>query len=106
GQAVAAADVDRPRSESVARALAQVRVLSVDELVPDDTVELVLNLTIPAAHAEIALQALRAGKCVYGEKPPAATTADARHVLDQARAAGTGSDARQTRSWAQAFRTA
>jgi predicted dehydrogenase len=86
---VAAADLDRSRAESVARAHAGVRALSVDELVSDDTAELVLNLTIPAAHAEIALQAVRAGKSVYCEKPLAATTADARQVLDQAQAAGT-----------------
>jgi predicted dehydrogenase len=85
---VAAADLDRSRAESVARAHAGVRALSVDELMSDDSVELVLNLTVPAAHAEIALQAVGAGKSVYCEKPLAATTADARHVLDQANAAG------------------
>jgi predicted dehydrogenase len=54
----------------------------------DDSVDLVLNLTIPAAHAEIALQAIRAGKSVYCEKPLAASTADARQLLDRAGAAG------------------
>ena len=39
--------------------------------------DLVLNLTIPAAHADIALKAIAAGKSVYGEKPLAATTAEA-----------------------------
>jgi predicted dehydrogenase len=65
-----------------------VRVVSVDELLAADDVELVLNLTIPAAHAEVALKAIAAGKSVYGEKPLAATTAEARHVLDAARDAG------------------
>jgi predicted dehydrogenase len=85
---VVAADLDRSRAESVARAHAGVRALSVDELMSDDTVELVLNLTIPAAHAEIALQAIGAGKSVYCEKPLAATTVDAQQVLDQAQAVG------------------
>ena len=40
-----------------------------------------LNLTIPAAHAEIALAAIAAGKDVYGEKPLAATFADAEAVV-------------------------
>jgi predicted dehydrogenase len=51
-------------------------------------VDVVLNLTIPAAHAAIALQAIAAGKAVYGEKPLAATTAEARSILEAAGAAG------------------
>src|SRR5207302_1156179 len=42
------------------------------------------NLTIPAAHADIGLRAVAAGKSVYGEKPLASTTAEARRVLDEA----------------------
>jgi predicted dehydrogenase len=65
-----------------------VRNLSVDELINDDDVELVLNLTIPAAHADIALQAIAAGKHVYGEKPLAATYEDGVKIIEAARAAG------------------
>jgi predicted dehydrogenase len=50
-------------------------------------VDLVLNLTIPMAHSEVALQAIGAGKSVYGEKPLAATTQQARTVLEAATAA-------------------
>ena len=42
---------------------------SVDELLAHDDVEIVVNLTIPAAHVEVALQAVAAGKHVWGEKP-------------------------------------
>ena len=62
--------------------------MSVEALLADPEVDLVLNLTIPAAHAEVALAAIAAGKHVYGEKPLAATTAEARTVLDAAAAAG------------------
>ncbi|GAA1939194.1 Gfo/Idh/MocA family oxidoreductase [Kitasatospora viridis] len=61
---------------------------SVAELVARDDVDAVLNLTIPAAHAEVALAALAAGKHVYGEKPLAATREEAEAVLAAARAAG------------------
>ena len=52
---------------------------------PIRDVDAVLNLTIPAAHAEIALRALDAGKHVYGEKPLALTTAEARAGARRAR---------------------
>jgi predicted dehydrogenase len=48
----------------------------------------VLTLTTPAAHAEIALAAIRAGKQVYGEKPLAMTLAEGRSILSAATHAG------------------
>ena len=57
-----------PRAQAIATAHPGVRALSVDDLLADDAVDLVLNLTIPAAHAEVALQAIAAGKSVYVRK--------------------------------------
>lgn len=85
---VAVADLDPARARTVADGYDGVRALTVDELLAAPDVDLVLNLTIPAAHADIALKAIAAGKSVYGEKPLAATTAEARQVLAAARAAG------------------
>jgi predicted dehydrogenase len=84
---VAVADLDAARAASVA-AEQGVRALTVDELTADPEVDLVVNLTIPAAHAEIALRAIAAGKGVYGEKPLAATLEEAREVVEAGRAAG------------------
>jgi predicted dehydrogenase len=85
---VAVADLDPARAQAVADDYDGVRALSVDDLLAADDVDLVLNLTIPAAHAEVALKAIAAGKSVYGEKPLAATTAEARQVLEAAREMG------------------
>ncbi|PYI38706.1 oxidoreductase [Arthrobacter psychrolactophilus] len=85
---VAVADLDLSRAEAVAADLPGVRALSVQDLMDDDEVQLVLNLTIPAAHAQVALQAIAAGKSVYGEKPLAATAEEAAGVLAAAAAAG------------------
>ncbi len=51
-------------------------------------VEIVVNLTIPAAHAEVAGQAIAAGKHVWNEKPLALDRASGRALLDAAEAAG------------------
>ncbi|SDR24847.1 Gfo/Idh/MocA family protein [Thermostaphylospora chromogena] len=84
----AAADLDPARARAVADATPGVRALTVEELVADPEVDVVLNLTVPAAHAHVAHLAIAAGKDVYGEKPLAVTTTEAREVLDAAAAAG------------------
>jgi predicted dehydrogenase len=85
---VAAADIDLSRAESVAHSNPGVRALPVDDLMADQEVDLVLNLTIPSAHAEVGRRAVAAGKSVYGEKPLAISTQEARVLLNEARHAG------------------
>lgn len=87
-QLVAVADLDAARAAAVAEGRVGVRSCSVPELLASPDVDLVLNLTIPVAHADIALQAIAAGKSVYGEKPLALNTAQAREVMAAAAAAG------------------
>lgn len=84
----AVADLDQARAQAAASGRPGVRVLGVDELIADPAVDVVLNLTVPAVHAEVALRAIAAGKAVYGEKPLAATVADGRKVLSAAETAG------------------
>lgn len=78
---VAVADLDEARAREVAAAIPGCRALSVAELMADPAVDTVLNLTVPAAHAEVALAALATGKNVYGEKPLAATFEQAQAIL-------------------------
>jgi predicted dehydrogenase len=85
---VAVADLDASRARAAAERIPGSRALTTDELLADPGVGTVLNLTIPAAHAEVALAAIAHGKDVYGEKPLAATFADAARVTDAAAAAG------------------
>jgi predicted dehydrogenase len=86
----AVADLDADRAAAVAAGLPDVRAVSPAELYAADDVDIVLNLTIPGAHAEVAHAAIVAGKHVYGEKPLAADTSQARAVLDAAASAGVG----------------
>lgn len=81
------ADRDVGRAEAVG-ADRGFRASSVEDLLRDPTVDVVLNLTTPDAHADVALRAIAAGKPVYNEKPLAATTWEARKILDAAADAG------------------
>jgi len=85
---VAVADLDEARAEAAADRIPGCRALTTAELLADPDVRAVLNLTIPAAHAEVALAAIAHGKDVYGEKPLAATLPDALRVIDAAKGAG------------------
>lgn len=61
---------------------------TVEELLADPEIEIVLNLTAPIAHASVNLQALQSGKHVYTEKPFALTREDADEVLRLAESKG------------------
>jgi predicted dehydrogenase len=84
----AVTDLDAGRAEAAAQSAGATAVGSVAGLVARDDVDAVLNLTVPAVHAEVALAAIAAGKHVYGEKPLAATREEAAAVLLAARRAG------------------
>jgi predicted dehydrogenase len=62
--------------------------MTVDQLLADPSIDLVVNLTIPRAHVDVGLQCLAAGKHVYSEKPLGITYAEGRKLLDAANAAG------------------
>lgn len=64
------------------------RVMTIDELLADPSIDLVLDLTAPAAHDTINRRALLAGKHVYSEKPLGATPEQARELLHIARERG------------------
>jgi predicted dehydrogenase len=66
---VACSDQIRERAESQAAEFGIPKVLSVEEMLADPEIEVVLNLTIPQVHAAIGMSALEAGKSIYGEKP-------------------------------------
>ena len=60
----------------------------VDEILADPDIEVILNLTVPKAHVEVGLRAIAAGKHVHSEKPLGVTVAEARTLVDAARAKG------------------
>lgn len=84
----AVADAVPERAEALAAEHAGARARSLEALLAADDVDVVLNLTLPAGHADVARQALAAGRHVYGEKPLATSTQDGEEVVRAAREAG------------------
>ena len=84
---VACADID-PAAAKRTEETFGVPAMTVDALLAHDGVDVVLNLTIPAAHGEVNLAALTAGKHAYCEKPFGLDVAEGRKVLAAATAAG------------------
>ncbi|MBY3073149.1 Gfo/Idh/MocA family oxidoreductase [Rhizobium laguerreae] len=64
------------------------RAADVDSLIDDKNIDLILNLTIPAAHFDVSMRALSAGKHVFTEKPLGVTAAEGRGLVDAAAAKG------------------
>jgi predicted dehydrogenase len=85
---VACADLVPQRAAARAAEYGISRTASVADLLADPEIELVLNLTVPAAHAEIAFAAVAAGKSVYNEKPLTISLEDGRRLVDLAAAKG------------------
>ncbi len=58
------------------------------QLLARDDIDIVLNLTVPAAHVPVGLAAIAAGKHVYSEKPLGVSVAEARTLIEAADSAG------------------
>ncbi|MCP4395960.1 MAG: Gfo/Idh/MocA family oxidoreductase [bacterium] len=84
-EVVACADLLLDRAQAQAEKFGIPKACSVEDLLADDSIELVVNLTIPKAHAEVNRQILEAGKHAYVEKPLAVTKNEACSVLQLAK---------------------
>ena len=84
---VACADLIPERAQAKASEFG-VEACSVEAILADPQIEIVVNLTIPKAHAEVALAALQAGKSAYNEKPLAVRREDGQQMLALAKEKG------------------
>lgn len=87
-EVVACADLIHERAQAKAEQYNLAKACSVEELLRDPEIEIVVNLTTPDAHAEVCLAALKAGKNVYVEKPLAITREDGKKILELAKEKG------------------
>lgn len=81
-------DLDPDRARAAGERFGVRACAGTGELLARDDVDVVLNLTIPAAHAEVAEAAIAAGKHVFLEKPLAVRREEGRRLLTLAEARG------------------
>jgi predicted dehydrogenase len=76
-------------SEAAARKIADefgIKAVTLDAMLADPEIGLVINLTVPTAHYGVSKRALLAGKHVYSEKPLGVSMAEAEELMALARA--------------------
>lgn len=84
----ACADLDIERARARAEEFQVPNAYTVEQILADTNIEIIVNLTIPKAHAEVCLKALQAGKHVHVEKPLAVTREDGKRILELAKQNG------------------
>jgi predicted dehydrogenase len=81
---VACADLDVDLAKSRSSEFEVLKGCSVDDLLADPDIEIVINLTVPKVHALVNEQILESGKHAHTEKPFAVEKEDGKKVLDLA----------------------
>jgi predicted dehydrogenase len=84
---IACADVIPSAAERLAHKYS-LRAMSVRDVLAAEDIQIILNLTLPAAHAEVSRAAIAAGKHVYSEKPLAISLPAAVTLIEEAEAKG------------------
>lgn len=85
---VGVADINQQAAQELAQKYKLGAYESVEALMDDESVSIVVNLTPPQVHPLIIRQAFAAGKHVYSEKPLATTYAEASALLAEANQQG------------------
>ena len=85
---VACGSLNTDESRAKAAEFGIERVIPPEQIISDPDIDGILNLTIPAAHAQISFAALEAGKHVYSEKPFVTDLEDGQTILKLAEQKG------------------
>ena len=83
-EVAACADLLADRAKTKADEFGVTKACTVEKLLSDPDVRIVVNLTTPDAHASVAGAALAAGKCVHNEKPLPLTRQEGQGILETA----------------------
>jgi|TARA_Y100000310_G_C20685821_1_gene818899 predicted dehydrogenase len=83
-EVVACADLIASRAEAKVAEYPGVRIATLDEILADPEIDIVVNLTTPQGHFPVATQAVAAGKNVHNEKPVVLTREEGKQLLQAA----------------------
>ncbi len=78
---IACADIDLELAKKTAEQY-QLQAYSVDKILLNEDIDIILNITIPQAHYEVSKKSLLAGKHVYSEKPMSVKYDEAKELLE------------------------
>jgi len=84
----AVADIMPERAEERAKEYDIPKYGTPDVILADETIDIVINLTVPMAHEEVSIQILESGKHLYTEKPLAVDRKGMQRILDTAKKVG------------------
>jgi predicted dehydrogenase len=93
---VACADLDFERAKAMAESKGKddnvlypnLKAVTLEEAYASEAFDIILNLTIPAAHYPVAKQGIESGKHVYGEKPFCVNMREAKEIMALAQTKG------------------
>jgi predicted dehydrogenase len=88
-QLVGAYDLIEERTQRAAESFGGTAYASMDELLADDAVQAVVNITLEREHYAVSKRCLEAGKHVYSEKPLALESGEAKELVELAQRNGT-----------------
>lgn len=78
---IGATDIDLARAEALTTQYGGKVYATLDEMLADPAIDLIVNLTIHHAHPEVITKCLNAGKHVHSEKPIAMSYAEAKKLV-------------------------
>jgi predicted dehydrogenase len=87
-EVVACADIDIERAKARAEEFNIPNAYTVEQILADPGIEIIINLTIPNAHYGVCMSILETGKNVYVEKPLAATREKGGKIIEKAKEKG------------------
>jgi len=84
----AVADLIEENARRQAEAYGIERIMTFEEMLADDNIQIILNITTPPIHFDVCRRALEGGKHVYVEKPLSLNFAEGKQLVELAEAKG------------------